>query len=66
MLAHTVASVGPYTFQTDSAQTSSWAASRCGSLSPPHTTLSRRGSPFHPASKSICQVTGVPCIMVIS
>src|SRR5579883_1518514 len=58
-----VVSVGPYIFQTEADRLHSSRASSGGKASPPHNTFNG-GSPFQPASRSCCHVTGVACIIV--
>ncbi|CUI68042.1 Uncharacterised protein [Achromobacter xylosoxidans] len=63
-LDHTVVSVGPYMFHTDSARASSSSASARGSASPPHSRRLSATARGQPDCSNSCQVVGVACIMV--
>src|SRR5439155_22569919 len=60
---HIVVSVGPYMFQTELPHRAKSFASFREKASPPQSTFNR-GSPSHPASRRIFQVTGVACMKV--
>ncbi len=61
---HIVVSVGPYMFQSSLTLSNMLFANTIGSASPVDMALIGKGS-SQPEYKSICQVAGVACIMVI-